>query len=148
MSEFEQIEHILEETGIFVGTTAGVSMYPMLRNRKDTVIISRYEGGLKKGDVPLYKRGKQYVLHRVIEVREDCYVIIGDNCSEKEYVKEEQILGILTGFYRGEKQIDMNGRGYQAYIKLWAVLRPIRRCYLKFRRYAGKLYRGIKNGKN
>ena len=33
-----KIEEILQKEGCLVTTTAGVSMYPMLRNRRDTVV--------------------------------------------------------------------------------------------------------------
>lgn len=144
MMEYEHIEDILEENGLYIGTTAGVSMYPMLRNRRDTVIITRTDDRLNVYDVPLYKRGTQYVLHRIVEVRPDSYVIIGDNCITKEYVKDDQILGVLTGFYRGEKQIDMQGKGYRVYTKIWCALYPVRVAYKKLRHWAVQLVKGEK----
>ena len=143
MSDFEKIENILVEKGLFVGTTSGVSMYPMLRNRKDTIIIERFSGRLKKYDVPLYKRGKKYVLHRIIDVKPEYYVILGDNCVEKEYVKEEQILGGLTGFYRGEKPVDMNGWRYKVYVRIWCFLFPLRYIYKKGKSIVKKIVKGI-----
>ena len=85
MSNIRKIEDVLKEDRIFVSTTVGVSMYPMLRSRRDTIIIEPYEGRLKKYDIPLYKRGSRYVLHRIVDVLPDSYVICGDNCMEKEY---------------------------------------------------------------
>ena len=55
------IEQIIEEDGKFVCTTSGVSMEPLFKDRRDTVIIFRTQGRLKKYDVPLYKRGEEYV---------------------------------------------------------------------------------------
>ena len=34
------IEDVIQKDGVYVSTTAGVSMYPMLRNRRDTIIIN------------------------------------------------------------------------------------------------------------
>ena len=47
----------------FVITPHGVSMWPMIRNGKDTVLIEPVNGRLKKYDIPLYKdkRGR-YVM--------------------------------------------------------------------------------------
>ena len=70
-----RIEDVLREKGLYVSTTAGVSMYPMLRDRRDTIMIRPAEGRLKKYDVPLYRRGKAYVLHRIVKVLPDSYVI-------------------------------------------------------------------------
>lgn len=148
MSNKQQIEDVLREEGIFVSTTVGVSMYPMLRNRKDTIIVTSYEGRLKKYDVPLYKRGSNYVLHRIVEVRPDSYVICGDNCVTKEYdITDEQILGVLTGFYRGSKKINMNGLAYKTYVRIWCRLYWIRKMYMYMRNIAARVYRICKKGK-
>ena len=74
MSDKRKIEDVLRQEGMYVSTTVGVSMFPMLRNRQDTIIVMPYEGRLKKYDVPLYKRGSDYILHRIIEVRPDSYL--------------------------------------------------------------------------
>lgn len=96
-----RIEEVLEREGVLVSTTVGVSMYPMLRNRRDTVIVSPASGHLKKYDVPLYRRGGKYVLHRIVDVVDDRYVICGDNCIRREYdITDREIIGVLTGFYR------------------------------------------------
>lgn len=148
MSNKKQIEDVLGEEGLFVSTTVGVSMFPMLRNRRDTIIVRPYEGRLKKYDVPLYKRGSDYILHRIIEVRPDSYVICGDNCIQKEYgITDEQILGVLTGFYRGSKLIDMDGFGYKLYVRVWCRLYPIRKIYSRMRSVAAKVWRKIQKGK-
>lgn len=148
MNNIRQIEDVIKEEGLFVSTTVGTSMYPMLRNRRDTIIVEPYEGRLKKYDVPLYKRGTDYILHRIIEVRPDSYVILGDNCIQKEYgITDEQILGVLTGFYRGSKKIDMNGRAYTLYVRIWCRLYPLRRAYGYMRRFASRVYHGVLKGK-
>jgi len=148
MSSKRQIEDVLAEEGLFVSTTVGVSMFPMLRNRRDTIIVMPYEGRLKKYDVPLYKRGSDYILHRIIEVLPDSYVICGDNCIQKEYgITDEQILGVLTGFYRGSKQINMDGFGYRLYVRVWCRLYPIRKIYGRMRRVAVRIWHKIQRGK-
>lgn len=148
MSNKRQIEDVLKEEGLFVSTTVGVSMFPMLRNRRDTIIVEPYEGRLKKYDVPLYKRGSNYILHRIIEVRPDSYVICGDNCIQKEYgITDEQILGVLTGFYRGSKKINMDGLGYKIYVRVWCRLYRIRRLYGRMRRVAARVWHKIRKGK-
>ncbi len=147
MNNVRQIEDILKEDGVFVSTTVGVSMYPMLRNRRDTIIVRPYEGRLKKYDVPLYKREDRYVLHRIIEVRPDSYVICGDNCAQKEYgITDEQIIGVLTGFYRGSKQINMDGFGYKMYARCWTKTLPLRRLRARLLHVASRLWRYIKKG--
>ena len=73
------LEDLLQRDGRLVYKTRGVSMEPMLRQNRDLVIIQVPASRLKKYDVALYKRGKAYILHRVIEVNGDYYFIRGDN---------------------------------------------------------------------
>mgnify|MGYP003390930927 CR=1 FL=1 len=145
MSSIKKIEDVLGEEGIFVSTMSGYSMYPMLRNRRDTIVVKTYEGRLKKFDVPLYKQGSRYILHRIIEVRPESYVIRGDNCEQKEYgITDEHILGVLVGFYRDDKQIDMNGWKYKLYVQLQYRLYGLRWIMRRARNLAAKVFRWFK----
>ena len=160
MNQFEsnvKIEDVINDQGFYVGTTVGISMYPMLRNRRDTIILKPKTGRLKKYDVPLYKVGDKYVLHRVIKVIPDGYIIRGDNLILKERVKDDEILGVLTEFYRNPKNINesnarttdsakpinMNGFGYNLYVRVWHYSFPIRLIYKKFRHLVGRVLRKI-----
>ena len=138
----QDIEKVLMEQGVFVSTTVGTSMYPMLRDRRDTIVVSPCTGRLKKYDVPLYRRDSAYVLHRIVKVLPDSYVICGDNCIQKEYgITDHEILGVLTGFYRGEKPVNMKGLPYWVYTRMWCALYPIRAGYGYLRRAAGYVVR-------
>ena len=135
MSKERTIEEVLKEDGVFVSTTVGMSMYPMLRNRRDTIVVTPYEGRLKKYDIPLYKRNGIYILHRIVKVLPKSYVICGDNCEQREYdITDEHIVGVLTGFYRESKEIDMHGWKYRLYTRFWCFTFPIRIGYRKARR--------------
>lgn len=138
------IEAILKTDGIFVSTTSGVSMYPMLHDRQDTIIVTKPEGRLKKYDVALYKRGDSFVLHRVIEVLPDSYVIRGDNCLAKEYgITDEDVLGVLTGYYRRNREKSMKSFGYKLYSRLIVTAHPLVSLRIKVK---ARLRRGRKNG--
>lgn len=140
----EKIEDVLKEKNYFISTISGVSMYPMLRNHKDTIVVRPNKERLKKYDVALYKRNNKYVLHRVIEVLDDGYVILGDNCIEKEYgIKEDQILGVLTEFYRGDRKMNMQSLGYYLYSRIWVNIYPIRVIYKRIRGHLGKVKRAV-----
>ncbi|MEE1195269.1 MAG: hypothetical protein UHS54_00075 [Lachnospiraceae bacterium] len=139
LNEALKIEQVLEREGVYVATISGVSMYPMLRNRRDTIVVTPCKGRLEKYDVPLYRVGKKYVLHRILEVRPDSYVIRGDNCFNKEYgITDKDVLGILTSFYRDDKEIDMKGRAYKTYVWIWVHTHHLRmfikRVYWKLKR--------------
>lgn len=139
MSGRVKIEDLIKEQGFSVSTTVGMSMYPMLRNRRDTIVIRSYKGRLKKFDVPLYRSNGDYVLHRIIHVLPDAYIIRGDNCIRKEYVTDDMIIGVLSEFYRGSKPVNMKGFGYKAYVKIWNCIFPFRYTYKMVRRICGRL---------
>ena len=134
-----EIEKILSEDGAYVSTTSGVSMYPLLRHRRDTIIVTPADGRFKKYEVALYRRGEAYVLHRVIKVLPDSYIIRGDNCILLEHVKDEEILGKLTGIYRADKPVKMDGFGYRMYSRAIVLLNPIVRLQLKLRSLVNKI---------
>lgn len=130
--ERRKIEDVLASEGFYMGPPVGVSMWPMLRNRHDVMMVVPAEGELRRYDVALYRRGEKYVLHRVVghygKGSEKGYVICGDNCVMLEYIPREDVLGVLRGFYRDGRHIDCKtSRGYHLYSKLWVALFPARK---------------------
>ena len=134
-------EEELERSGKLVYTTVGVSMNPLIKQDRDLSIIEKPKGRLKKFAVALYKRANgQYVLHRVVKVLEDGYVILGENCCSKEYnIKESQILGVLTSLVRNGKEIDLNSFGYKLYVRARYAHYPVRVIIFKTKRFLRKL---------
>ena len=126
-------EEILEKEGRLVYSSVGDSMLPLIRQGRDLLVIERPDGRLKKYDVPLYRRDSgQYVLHRVLKVRENDYVICGDNRWAKEYgVTDRQILGVLTAVIRDGKEVPVTDRRYRLYVRLWCGLFPLRAFALR-----------------
>ena len=106
----------------------GVSMLPMLRQGIDSVVLSPISGRLKKYDLPLYRRDDgKYVLHRIIAVG-DTYTCIGDNqFMEEKGIRQDQIIAVVTAFYRGEKFWDTKDSAYQLYCRGWHYSRSFRR---------------------
>ena len=161
-------EEILGKGQTLVYTNVGRSMMPLLRQRRDILIIEpRPSGRLKKYDVPLYKRGKKYILHRIVDVTDTGYVIIGDNNTFYEYdVTDDMILGVLTGFVRNDpagiekfmfwkkdrrmkgKRYSTEDKFYRAYVRLWCGCLPARIGILKFRnrchRILSRVYHFVK----
>ena len=135
-------EEELERSGRLVYTNVGVSMRPLIKQDRDILIIEKPSGRLKKYDIPLYKRGEQYVLHRIVKVRGNDYVILGDNCLNKEYgITDDQIIGVLTSLVRNGKEVDFNSFGYKLYSRLWYALYPVRVIILKLKGILRRLIR-------
>ena len=137
------VEGILARDGVWISTTAGVSMWPMLRNCRETIVVRPPQGRLRPFDVALYRRGNAYVLHRVIDVGKDGYRIIGDNCIEYEQVNESQVIGVLDEYWRGERHCDPHSRAWLAYARVWHAVFPVRRIVKRARAAAGRLKRRV-----
>ncbi len=136
MSEMEvqKIEDVLLTNGQYVGPTAGVSMLPMLKNRRDTIVVNKKTERLKPLDVALYKRGEQYILHRVLKVTDTGYIIRGDNCYADEIVPEEAVIGVLTEFFRKDKHIVCESdKKYHRYVKNRLKTYKFRRFWVRLK---------------
>lgn len=143
-----KIEDVLKEKGVYIGPTVGVSMLPMLKNRRDTIVVKSKTERLKRLDVALYKRGDAYVLHRVLAATEKGYIIRGDNCYADENVPEEAVIGVLTEFFRKDKHILCTDKKYIRYaerrVKTYKPRRFFVRIKTKIRAFGGKILRALR----
>lgn len=125
----KNIEAVLDEKGEVMTSTSGVSMYPMLRNRRDMVVIVKVDRPLRKNDVPLYRlKSGKLVLHRILKVTDKGYIIRGDNLYKKEYnITDDNIIGLLKAFYRNGKYYNCEKSfAYKAYVKYIRLSYPLR----------------------
>ena len=134
------VRRVVAENGFYIDTCSGVSMRPMLRAGTDTFVVEALRGAARPMDVVLYElpSGKN-LLHRVIETREDEYIILGDNCITLEHVPGDWVLGRLTAFYRGERRVELTDIRYRLYVRLWC--RPWRMRVLALRVRGGVMRR-------
>lgn len=111
----------------------GQSMRPMLREGWDQVVLAAPPQQLRKYDLPLYQRETgQYVLHRIVRVERGeegaIYTCIGDNQYALETgIRHDQVIAVVTAFWRGDKQIDVQHPVYRLYCRLWHYSRWPRR---------------------
>ena len=121
-------EHLATPDTCYVSTTSGYSMWPMLRDRRDRVVIRSVDGQrLARHELPLYVRPDgTYVLHRILARRDGYYVIRGDNTYVKEKIPDERIVGVMTEFYRGKRHVLASDRGYRRYAAFWQTIYPLR----------------------
>ena len=115
----KSIEEIIEENGRHWQTTVGDSMEPMLRDRKNIVEIVKPTRPLKRYDLPLYRRPNgKYVLHRILRVKKDHYIIYGDNRYYREKVPKEWVIGVMSSYYKNNKFISEKSFKYRLYVHL------------------------------
>lgn len=143
-----KIEEVLKEKGVYMGPTVGVSMLPMLKTRRDTIVVKPKTERLKRLDVALYKRGGDYILHRVLESVDDGYIIRGDNCYADENVPEDAVIGVLTEFFRKDKHILCTDEKYIRYAEKRLKTYKFRRFFVRIKRkifaFGGKVLRRLK----
>lgn len=114
----------------------GVSMLPMLRQGIDSVELAPLPEKLKKYDLPVYQypNGK-IVMHRIVEVREDCYICLGDNTYRYETIYPQQIIAVVSAFKRGDKRIETDAWAYWLYSRVWCALYPLRNTARRVKRW-------------
>lgn len=121
----------LAAQGRVVLTPRGSSMWPLLRDGRDSVSLVPLEGMPRRGDIVLFARENgDCVLHRVIAVYRDACDFQGDGQRQVERVRREQLLARVDALWRGEKPVHLTGRSYQLYVSLWCgslgrALRPV-----------------------
>lgn len=133
MSElYPIIQDVLDSSGSATFTIAGISMQPMLYNRRDTVTIITTPSNLKKGDLIFYKADDgKFILHRIINsYKNGHYECRGDNCwtSEKD-IRYEQIIGVVTEFTRNGKKHSVKEPLYRLYVFSWPFLHHFKKYY-------------------
>lgn len=130
--ESMDIEKLLQEGNNISIKPQGYSMYPTLVPGRDEVIIEPVSGkNLHRGDVVLYRRGKEdggiLVLHRIQKITAEGIYLVGDNQKEIEGpLQAEQIKGIMAGMNRNGKYIAVTNPVYGLAEKVWLILRPVR----------------------
>ena len=127
----QTIEEVLLTHGKYVGPTVGISMLPMLKNRRDTIVVLPKTERLKRLDVALYKRGDAYVLHRVLQPIDGGYLIRGDNCYTDEHISEDAVIGVLTEFFRKGKHYFCTDEKYVRYAEKRLKTYKIRKFFVK-----------------
>lgn len=134
----------LREHGEVIIAPMGFSMLPLLKGDRCQVILKYPEQSPCKYDVVLYRRVSdgRLVLHRIIRCTPQGYLIRGDNTYQDEKgITEEQILGVMTGFYRKDRYISCEDQRYLLYVRVWTLLYPLRRVLVRVLRC---LWRKIK----
>ena len=109
-------EQEIEKSGRIIFTINGVSMRPLFRTATDAIFVKKIpDEKLKNLDIVLFKRGAQYVLHRIVDKRPDgCFVIAGDNCSGADMHGAVVAVGERAWLFTAA-----SGTGKTTHIRLW-----------------------------
>ena len=130
-----EIARLLNEGKQVRFTPSGVSMRPFIEGDKDSVILAKLNQAPRVGDIVLAQVetlcGKSsYVLHRLIRIEGDRYILQGDgNLNGEEVCALGDIIGVVIRIEAPSGRRKLMTRG-----RLWYHLRP-------FRKYLLKIYR-------
>lgn len=116
----------VEAGGEFPLITRGTSMRPLLRDGKDTALLTAPPDRLQKGDVPLYRRSDgTFVLHRVVRVRRDgTFDARGDNQVVVEKgIPQSAVIAQMTARVRDGVRTDFGSKADKAYRRKLPFLR-------------------------
>ena len=146
MGDFDNllVERELSEKGSYASVTKGVSMQPLFFTHRDMVILTPIDRPLKKYDIVLYRgAGGEYILHRIIKVKEDVFIIRGDNTYSREYVPKDKVVALLSSYNRKGKSSSPDSFSFKLYSRVWNYIYPLRYLYVKSRSLAYRAYRKI-----
>lgn len=118
----------------------GSSMLPFIVGERDLVLLENVPHDnsdselpiLKVGDIVLFRFNSRFILHRIIEINGNDYIIQGDGVvNAKEKCSLSDIFGrVVTIYRRGEKEIDPYSRYMMFLLGVWNFLGPLRRYLL------------------
>ncbi len=121
----------LEKNGVLAFVPSGVSMWPFLKHKHQSVIVLKKTERLKPLQVGLYHRSDdKYVLHRVIRQEDTGYIFCGDSQSHMEFVLEDQVIAVMTGFYKGKMYVEADDTRYLKKVKKWYTHKKRRKFIL------------------
>ena len=120
-------EEIIAELGYYSASVHGLSMYPLLKDHRDSVFIKK-KASYDKYDVILFRRESgQLVLHRLRWIKDGFYVCSGDNDRVYEIVDPKSVIGYMAEFCRNGSIKRADGFLYKAYGRIWAFSMPTKR---------------------
>ena len=117
-------------------TPSGVSMRPFIEGDRDSVILTALNTPPRRGDILLAQvstlcGNTTYVLHRLIRIENETYILQGDgNLAGEERCALGDIIGRVTRIENPDGRRKMLTRG-----RLWFLLKPARKYLLKIYRH-------------
>ena len=129
----------LNKFGALAFVPKGRSMWPTLKNEKQSVILLPKKERLKVMDIAFYERKcGTLVLHRIVEVKENGYIFCGDSLKDREFIEEDGVFAVVAGFYKGKKYISTDSeKFYKKSVKLYANEKKRLRRADRYFRYLG-----------
>lgn len=112
---------------------SGSSMTPFLVHERDSILFSKPDSPLKRGDMVFYQRENgQFVMHRILHVKPEGLYIIGDAQIELEGpVNPSCVFARITKVNRKGKWIGPGQFWWWFFQHIWLSIIPLRPYILK-----------------
>lgn len=111
-------------------TVKGQSMWPFYKDGK-TIVTVESPKQLKKYDVVLATYQDKVILHRIIQIQGDTYILRGDATTRKEVVKKTDIFGRVLQ-HQTQKITQAPDLSHRMKVWFW-VNNPLRTLLLRLR---------------
>ncbi len=98
------LEEVINKNGYVLYPIKGISMLPLLDEDFDTVKIIKSDK-YQISDIILFKKPTGYVLHRIIDIKDNTYFIKGDNASYIDEIINKNIIGKMEGYFHNNNYI-------------------------------------------
>ena len=134
---------LLDEVQTVPLLISGGSMSPFLVHGRDSVYLSKIDRPLKKGDIVLYRRvSGSYVLHRILNIKNNSYTMVGDAQTRLEPgIHANQICAVVTAVRRKDKLLKKGSFWWDFFEIIWIRIVPLRpavkHIYSFFKRMLG-----------
>lgn len=124
----QQLPRLLQEAESVPLIISGNSMSPFLTHGRDTVYLSKVTEPLKKGDMILYRRASgAYILHRIYQVRDGVYDLVGDGqLGIEPGIRPEQVLAVVKTVRCNGKLLRKGSLRWEFFEHVWLQLLPLR----------------------
>ena len=132
--EYISVLRELVESGHEVSVkVSGRSMYPFLRNERDTVFFKAPDRALRIGDIAFFQRANgQYILHRVCRIDDSGLYMLGDSQQRIEGpIAPEHVFAIVTHIDRDGRDIKPGDALWNFYAGPWQWLASLRPRLIK-----------------
>lgn len=112
---------------------SGSSMSPFLIHERDSILFSKPDSTLKRGDMVFYQRENgQFVMHRILHVKPEGLFIIGDAQVEIEGpVNPSCVFARITKVNRKGKWIGPGQFWWWFFSTIWLGIIPLRPYIMK-----------------
>lgn len=126
----------------------GNSMMPLIRDEKDAVLLKKADN-IQLYDVVLFKKDDgRIALHRIVEITDDTYTIIGDNQYRFDRnIEKDWLIAKAVEIQRGKRRIGL--KSIRKFGAFWYSTYPIRnftrRGFRWIKRHMPACIRSLKN---